>query len=85
MFVGVKLVGDTYVPAGEESTRVNTTDGSVRTFIHYATILVLHCACATIIVLSKIILSHGEDTIHWIGLWVSQSIHLSQLRGNISI
>merc|ERR1712181_1505 len=28
MFVGVKLVGDTYVPAGEESTRVNTTDGS---------------------------------------------------------
>merc|ERR1712130_449582 len=27
-FVGVKLVGDTYVPAGEESTRVNTTDGA---------------------------------------------------------
>jgi len=27
-FVGVKLVGDTFVPAGEESTRVNTTDGA---------------------------------------------------------
>merc|ERR1712130_948360 len=27
-FVGVKLVGDTYVPAGEDSTRVNTTDGA---------------------------------------------------------
>ena len=32
IFVGVKLIGDTYVPAGEESTRVNTTDGTVRTF-----------------------------------------------------
>ena len=30
IFVGVKLVGDTFVPAGEESTRVNTTDGTVR-------------------------------------------------------
>jgi len=28
IFVGVKLIGDTYVPAGEESTRVNTTDGT---------------------------------------------------------
>jgi len=28
MFIGVKLIGDTYVPAGEESTRVNTTDGT---------------------------------------------------------
>ena len=30
IFVGVKVVGDTFVPAGEESTRVNTTDGTVR-------------------------------------------------------
>ena len=36
MFVGVKLVGDTYVPAGEESTRVNTTDGTVRILLHCA-------------------------------------------------
>merc|ERR1712212_140604 len=28
IFVGVKLIGDTYVPAGEESTRVNMTDGT---------------------------------------------------------
>lgn len=28
IFVGVKLVGDTFVPAGEESTRVNTADGT---------------------------------------------------------
>ena len=45
MFIGVKLIGDTYVPAGEESTRVNTTDGTVRTFnlgvfLHGATITI---------------------------------------------
>merc|ERR1712037_471110 len=28
IFVGEKLIGDTFVPAGEESTRVNTTDGT---------------------------------------------------------
>jgi len=28
IFVGVKLIGDTFVPAGEESTRVNTADGT---------------------------------------------------------
>ena len=33
IFVGEKLIGDTYVPAGEESTRVNTTDGTVNTFL----------------------------------------------------
>ena len=45
MFIGVKLIGDTYVPAGEESTRVNTTDGTVRSFnlgvlLHSATITI---------------------------------------------
>ena len=30
IFVGVKMVGDMFVPAGEESTRLNTTDGTVR-------------------------------------------------------
>ena len=30
IFVGVKVVGDTFVPAGEESTRGNTTDRTVR-------------------------------------------------------
>ena len=34
-FVGVKLVGDTFVPAGEESTRVNTTDGAVKFYFIY--------------------------------------------------
>ena len=32
IFVGVKLIGDKFVPAGEESTRVNTADGTVNTF-----------------------------------------------------
>ena len=42
MFVGVKLVGDTYVPAGEESTRVNTTDGSVRILLRGSASLCNH-------------------------------------------
>ena len=33
IFVGEKLIGDTFVPAGEESTRVNTTDGTVNAFL----------------------------------------------------
>jgi hypothetical protein len=28
IFVGVKMIGDTFVPAGEESTRVNTADNT---------------------------------------------------------
>ena len=35
IFVGVKLIGDHFVPSGEESTRVNTTDSVVRQNINF--------------------------------------------------
>ena len=35
IFIGVKLIGDHFVPSGEESTRVNTTDSVVRQNINF--------------------------------------------------
>ena len=35
IFIGVKLIGDHFVPSGEESTRVNTTDSAVRQNINF--------------------------------------------------
>ena len=35
IFIGVKLIGDHFVPSGEESTRVDTTDSVVRQNINF--------------------------------------------------